>query len=346
MRYYLSHIGGLEEIVAAEVAQRLPAASLFDSDYGHLQLAYAGPPQDLLALRTVEHVCVQVADLSPVRPEVGWLDELTARVAELDLTPALEHLRTLRPVPACPRFRATAQRQGQHEYRSPDIAGAAGAGVVDRYGWPVDLTDYELDIRVDIREDRGLLGLRLSEAALHRRSRVVHCRASLNPTVAAAMVLLSEPCRGEVVADPMCGAGTLLVEREGYEPGARLLGGDLFAEKLALTAQNLQAFAVPASLVQADAARLPLASGSLDKVLCNLPWGRIVASPQINRRLYPRFLRELARCLRPGGLAVLLTSERSLMARCLQPELPLRTVTAQLLSVGGLKPTLYQLRRL
>lgn len=346
MRYYLSHIGGLEEIVAAEVAKRLPAASLLDSDYGQMQLAYEGPPEDLLTLRTVEHVCVLVADLSPVRPDEGWLDELTARVAEVDLNPALEHLRTVHPLPARPRFRATAQRQGEHEYRSPDIAGAVGAGVGDRYGWPVDLTDYELDVRVDIRADRGLLGLRLSEAALHRRSRVVHCRASLNTTVAAAMVLLSEPCPGEVVADPMCGAGTLLVEREACQPGARLLGGDLFSEKLALAAQNLQAFAVPAALVQADAARLPLAGGALDKVLCNLPWGRIVASPQINRRLYPRFLREVARCLRPGGLAVLLTSERRLMAGCLQPGLPLRTVTAQLISVGGLRPTLYLLRRI
>jgi tRNA (guanine6-N2)-methyltransferase len=346
MHYYVTHVGGLGEIVTTELSQQLPTAVVLGSGHGQLQLTYPGPPADLLALRTIEHLCVQVAALPTVRPENSWLDELTEWMASLDLGPALQHLHSVRPLPLIPRFRVTAQRQGDHEFRSPTLAGAAGAGVADRYGWPVDLTAYDLDVRIEVSGRQGLVGLRLSETALHRRSRIVHTRASLNPTVAAAMVLLSKPAGGETVIDPMCGAGTLIVEREACLSGARLLAGDLFAEKLAMTLQNLQAFHVPAALWQGDAARLPFPSATIDKVLCNPPWGRVIASPQINRRLYPQFMRELARCLRPGGLAVLLTSERQLMAKCLQPDLPLRTVTSYLLSVGGLKPTLYVLRRL
>jgi len=72
------------------------------------------------------------------------------------------------------------------------------------------------------------------------------------------MVRLSLPQPGELVVDPMVGGGTLLTERYLHAPRVTLLGGDRFAEKLALAQQNFRALAVPVALAQWDASRLPL----------------------------------------------------------------------------------------
>jgi tRNA (guanine6-N2)-methyltransferase len=330
--------------VAAEVAERLPEALILQQNFGRTLLTYDGSPRDILALRTIEHVLAYVADLPPVRPEAEWLDELEAFMAETDLGPAVAQLRRLRAIPDPPPFRVTAERHGSHAFTSQQVGGFAGSGIIARQGWPVSLKQFAVEVRIEVREDRGWVGVQLSPTPLHRRSRIVHTRASINTTLAAAMVRLSEPTAGEWVCDPMCGAGTLLVEREAHQPGAHLLAGDMFMEKLALARQNFAAYEVPGALLQADAGNLPLRDGCLDKILCNLPWGRIIASPKINRRLYPKALAEIARCLRPGGLAVLLTSERGLMQNAVA-QLPLTEEKRLHVHVGGLQPSLYVLRR-
>ncbi|MBU0610745.1 MAG: methyltransferase domain-containing protein, partial [Armatimonadetes bacterium] len=188
-----------------------------------------------------------------------------------------------------------------------------------------------------------LIGVRLSERALHKRSRIVHPRVTLNPTVAAAMVRLSQPQPGQLVVDPTVGGGTLLTERYAVDPEVRLIGGDRFPEKLELARQNFAALGVPATLVQWDAGRLPLADETVDVFLLNPPWGRLVASHTVNERLYPWMLRHLRRCLRPDGRIVLLTSERSLVRTFLREQPDMRLALQQRLTVGGLQPSLHVL---
>lgn len=344
-RLYFTCLGGLEPLVVEELAERLPTATVAATEFGRVRFHYAGPVSDLLGLRTVEHLHVRVRELQNVRPERGWLAEIEAILADTDLDPALALRRQVTPLPEAPSFRVTGERHGNHEFRSMEMAARAGAGVVARYGWRVDLEGYDLDVRVEVRQDQGLIGLRVSPEALHHRSRIVHMRASLNPTLAAAMVRASQPAPGETVLDPMCGAGTLLTERHQYAPDAYLLAGDRHAEKLALAQTNFAHFGVPAHLVQADATTLPWRTGHVDKVLCNLPWGRVVANPKVNRRLYPALLAEMARVLRPGGRAVLLTSERNLTSRVLAETGAFTRERDFHVHVGGLEPTLYVVRR-
>lgn len=343
--FYVSCLGGLEHVAAAELQARVPAVEITAREFGRVHFCHAGPVAPLLALRTIEHVHAYVQVLEGVRPGQDWLQDLEDALAATDLGPALELLRQVAPVPDPPRFRVTGFRYGKHEYGSMDVAGWAGAGIVTRYGWPVDLKHADLDVRIEVRDDRALIGVRLSPEPLHHRSRIVHMRASLNPTLAAAMVWLSEPTPGELVLDPMCGAGTILTERHHHDPAVTLVASDLFAEKLDMARTNFRHFTVPVALLQADAQDLPVRTGVVDKVICNLPWGRIVANPRINRRLYPRLLAEIARVLRPGGRALLLTSERNLAQKALNGEPNLRLERQFHVHVGGLEPTLYLTHR-
>lgn len=343
--YYLSHVGGLDDIVRQELAERLPQAHLLRGEYGRQHLTYDGEPADLLALRTVENVYASVLEIAEVSPRAAWLDELERLLAGVDLSSAVDTLRRLKPLPASPTFRVTAERSGTHDYHSPEIAGAAGAGIVAGTGWRVDLKHFDIEVRVDLRDRRALVGVRLSAQALHKRSRVVHPRVALNPTVAAAMVRLSLPQPDELVVDPMLGAGTILTERYLHDPRVRLVGGDKFAEKLAIARQNFAGLGVPAQLVRWDASRLPLADESVDTFLCNPPWGKVVASHEINLRIYPWLLGHLRRCLRVGGRAVVLTSERALLKRFREKHPDMRLVYVQRLSLGGLAPSLHVLEK-
>ena len=95
------------------------------------------------------------------------------------------------------------------------------------------------------------------------------------------------------------------------------IGCDLDDEQLQLAAVNVAGVAKAThgvQLLRGNAALqggLPLADGSVDKILTDLPFGKQFGSLEENRWLYPRVLMELARVLRVGGLAVLLTNQQN-----------------------------------
>ena len=142
----------------------------------------------------------------------------------------------------------------------------------------------------------------------------------------------------------MCGTGTVLLERHGLGP-ALLLGSDLFENAIAEAGINVEAAGVPARLMRADARRLPLPSASVDKVICNPPWGRRVLGGRSMWRLYRPVFGEIERVLRPGGLAVILTLQRRLMEELIGRIRGLEMLHDRVVSVGGMHPHLYVLRR-
>ncbi|HCU33887.1 MAG TPA: hypothetical protein DGT21_00140, partial [Armatimonadetes bacterium] len=311
-RYSLSLLGGLEDVVAGELEQRLPSASVTGQRFGRLFVDYHGPVEDLTRLRTIENVFARVGELDELPTSPEGLECVRAAVGQMDFTHACVVHDQLHGKPAPPTFRVTGQRSGEHEYTSQEIAAAAGAGIRQRHEWQVNLEEYHYEVVVEVEDDHCTVGLRLTKTALHKRSRQTGGLAALNPTLAYAMGVLSGPMDGETVLDPMCGTGTVLIERHGLGP-ALLLGSDLFENAIAEARINTEAAGVPVHLIRADARRMPLASGSVDKVICNPPWGRRVLGGRSMWRLYRPVFGEIERVLRPGGLAVILTLQRRLM---------------------------------
>jgi 23S rRNA G2445 N2-methylase RlmL len=132
--------------------------------------------------------------------------------------------------------------------------------------------------------------------------------------MAAALAWLSGPAPDDVMVDPLCGAGTVLVERAHLGRYKLLIGSDHNRDALQAAAANIGPRYKPVELHPWDAVALPLPDRSVSKVVTNLPWGRRHGSPEESRRLYPRLIAEFGRIVRVGGTIVMLTGETRLMS--------------------------------
>lgn len=152
--------------------------------------------------------------------------------------------------------------------------------------------------------DQLFLSIRLSNSTLrHREYKIADYPGSLRPTIANAMVFLSKPAAGDTFLDPMCGAGTIIIERALAARYELLLGGDHSQGAINATLENLGKKHKPWEVKVWDTTRLPLESESIDKIVTNPPWG---VQFETTRDFYSKLVDELERVLKPAGLLVFL----------------------------------------
>lgn len=333
--YLLTVLPGLEDIAAIEVAS-LQGAHVTRRFTGALLARLDAPPTSLLSLRTVLDALLFAGYLPPaattgpvfrdLRPARRALTALAKTRTDLPRT-FYVHMPRDRPAEEARRLRAET------------------AAILERVGGTITPAGAALHADVVIAGDDALLGLRVLRQPPGQRPLVAGALpASLNATLAAALVWLTSPAPDEVFLDPLCGAGTLLRERALAGSYARLLGGDRDERAVTLARANL-AQLPNLALQQWDATALPLADGSVDKAALNPPYGRRAGSHAANATLYPALLAELARVVRPGGLVALVTTEKRLTLATLRA---LGTFARELelpLQVGGLHPVIFLLRR-
>jgi 23S rRNA G2445 N2-methylase RlmL len=256
---------------------------------------------------------------------LGWgSDQLTYRAEDLDKfrrwtaheadwNRLLQLHHAIRPKPkGKPTYRLVTQMVGEHGYRRADAAKALARGLAGKLpaSWKPAEENASVEVWLTIHGAQAVCGLRLSDKTMrHRTYKHEHLPASLRPTVAAAMVRLADLRPGQILLDPMCGAGTLLAECvELHRRTVQTWGGDLEWPAVRAAAANLARMG-PLRLARWDAGRLPLLDQSVDRIACNPPFGKQLSRPDQIGPLYRRLLHEADRVLRPAGQAVLLVSD-------------------------------------
>ncbi len=336
--YYAQTMPGVEEIAWLELKDKL-----YKVGFGEYQFAkdqngivifnYAGSTSDVMQLRSTEDVfmlALSVEKMARGRRDLSDINEWVQQGEEFGQ--AMNEFLRHRKFSGQPTFRVISRKYGTHEYRRKDMQLAVQKGLERRYPrWQPVADGGDIEVWTNMLGSRLLIGLRLTDRTMrHRFAKKVELPASLRPSVAAAMVHLSQPEDDDVFLDPMCGSGTILMERLAAGKYRRLYGGDIEPERVVATKKNLfpnRKDRIKAALIREwDATDLPLNTYEVSKVVTNLPFGKQLGSKGEIKRLYPAFFSEVERVLKPNGRAIILSSEYDLLkdAVRLQPRLEIQ----------------------
>jgi len=94
-----------------------------------------------------------------------------------------------------------------------------------------------------------------------------------------------------------------------------------------------------------DVRAVPLATGFATHLVADLPFGQLVGSHRENQTLYPSLLREAARIAQTDAGFALITHEIRLIEALLRHDPRWRTEQVWPITLGGLHPRIYLLRR-
>ena len=176
-------------------------------------------------------------------------------------------------------------------------------------GLRVDLRSPDVDFLGVLTEGRFFFGLKLSEARKgqfgeRRPSRrpFFHPTAMM-PKLARCMVNLARARPGELVLDPFCGTGSILIEAGLL--GCRILGSDISPKMAFGCLLNLRFLGLePEGVLVADALRPPFPRA--DRVITDPPYGRSASTAGLGvRQIYEALLSELPELLPKGNMACL-----------------------------------------
>ncbi len=346
---YAMVIPGLEKVAAEEITQ-VCHGEVKRTGPGLVVFRVPAIDPSLLRLRTTEDLFLLAWGTEQLSYRAVDLDSIrrwTARDADWERLLRLHH--AVRPKPkGKPTFRLVVQMTGTHGYRRVDARKALARGLEGKIpaSWPHVEENAALEIWLTIHQATAVCGVRLSDRHMrHRSYKRVHLPASLRPTLAAAMVRLAQLKPGQVLLDPMCGAGTILAEALPVLRGAQglLLGGDAEAAALRAAEANL-GFAAHTWLLRWDARQLPLADAVADRLISNLPFGKQIAREEDIAALYRDLVPEFDRVLRPGGLAVLLVADAVALQEAVR-RVPWKPLPALRLRVLGQPATIFVFRK-
>jgi precorrin-6B methylase 2 len=319
-------VPGLEDIAAAEL--RAAGASTHGSitnidKRDGIVLFSAKSLAPIMRCGTVEDVFRIVVD-APTGGGRGAPKRLARLLERTALERAMAAHHALRPGKRGRSYRVNVRVAGQQPFRRSEVEAAFSSMLGNMLAkWVPAREKAALELWVHVASERTIAGIRLSDDALAgRRYKRAHLPASLKPTVARALVVLAAPQEGDVIVDPMCGAGTILREAAEQARSLRLIGGD--TDPAALEAARLNT-GKAASLAVWDALNIPLRTGVADIVITNPPYGRQHEAANGIEKLYRGLAREVASLLAPSGRCVILTGEPQILVEALPKHLRVRS---------------------
>lgn len=174
---------------------------------------------------------------------------------------------------------------------------------------PVSLKNPAVEFRAILSEDRCYFGKVLftfDRGSFDERNpgkRDFFHPGVMMPRMARTLVNLAMVQQNDVMLDPFCGTGGILIEA--HLLGARAAGSDFDPLMVLGSRQN-----IPASdLMLADATRLPFGDHSVDAVVTDFPYGQSVCIKKSDTMdmLYGDALEEIHRVLKPEKRAVVVT---------------------------------------
>ncbi|HJX57001.1 MAG TPA: methyltransferase domain-containing protein [Methanoregula sp.] len=178
-----------------------------------------------------------------------------------------------------------------------------------RISGPVSLNKPQIEYRAVLSEDRCYFGkvlFSIDRGSFDTRNpgkRDFFHPGVMMPRMARTLINLTCVRAGDIILDPFCGTGGILIEAEMI--GIRSVGSDFDPLMAAGSRQNI----TNSDLLLADATRLPFLSQSFDAVVTDFPYGQSVCIRKTDTmdNLYADAIEEIRRVIKHGQRAVVVT---------------------------------------
>jgi tRNA (guanine6-N2)-methyltransferase len=298
----LSALDGVQDLVRNELEKRFGRYTtiLNHPRTDEIHFKFSGSPNRLLSLKTAQTLSVR-RDFPVSRPRTLLSPEHVATVDEL--------------IHRATEIGGVASKKG---FRF-DAAGSDSPTMLRL----ADKLEEQLGIRFNPRSGDCVIGLRPGDGSWEVLCRVgnrplatrswrrVNYRGSLNAPIAACMVELARPKRGDRYLNIMAGSGTLLIERLMRMPTRVAVGVDSSEKAVEACRENTEAAGLKGhiQIVKADARKLEFPDESFDVITTDLPYGEHLGDRESNVLLYREALLEAERLCRPGGKMIILSQD-------------------------------------
>ncbi len=316
MRYLLTTVQGLEDVVVEEVVERLGASSARSAYMsGRVVVEADVAPSALLALRSVERFGVFLT--SGAFSALGDIADGVRAVLPEVLSYVSPHVAA---GVAC-------ERAGSHPFTSRDVESAVGT-LLKEAGVAISLVDPDIELNVDVIGDAYYVWLTSARRSLKDRPyRRYQHYASLNPVVAYAMARLARLRDGETLCDLTCGGGTICLEASSVAR-VRCICVDVALRHVKGALENLSAAGADADVLWFDSTKLHRALRPVcDAFIFNPPYG--VRIPADIHRLYRGLVRTMELLARPGARLAVVTPRWRAFLRYFRGEILERRVIHQ-----------------
>jgi len=171
--------------------------------------------------------------------------------------------------------------------------------------------------------------------------------AGINPTLAYVICKAADLKNSDIVMDPFCGGGTVVITANQDFQVKKFLASDISSTAIEYTKKNILEAKITKdkyTLFISDLKRLHLQKEYLDKIVTNMPFGIRAGKHDSNISLYKTFINFSYSTLKKDGLLVAFTTEKTLILENIVGKFELLQEIK--ITQGGLYPSIFVLKKL
>ena len=333
-RYLGLTVKGLEEQAISSIKQKLNIKVLKISK-GKIIFEYKGDIRDLKTIRSLKDVYLLITSFDPKEIKQPSLKD---KLNQIDISFLTDLFKKE------DKFAFFVNLRKIKNNKIKPILGNILKDYFKKHGFITVSNEYNLEIKVFPTKNNFLLGLKLVDfLEYNRKWRKNLSSTALKPYIAHLLCLLSKPQKTDIFLDPMCGSGSILIERALMGKYQRIIGSDIDEKALKAAKNNIKQINKKIELHNWNAFKLPLEDNSINKIVVDMPFGIRSGKHSQNITLYSNFLKEAKRVLKPNSIVVILSQEISLLDKQINKTNNLTIRQKIRTNLGGLKPAVFVL---
>ncbi len=147
----------------------------------------------------------------------------------------------------------------------------AGAILAKKWNSKVSLSNPKVTVYLIITDSKNYLGYADSHVTPNHPKKLVKHPHEIDMKLARCMVNLSGLKEGDVICDPFCGTGTILLEAESM--GIHSIGIDFDKIMCKITKKNLVANGFGSTVINSGFEEIKNVMGEIDGIVTDLPYG-------------------------------------------------------------------------